>query len=105
MDGPQQAEREKTNRSFKPRQQKRRSKTNPFNRETREAQKRREETEKRAQAREQSEAQRKKKLEDRERMRKAVAKARKPGKDGKRRLGRESHVLLEKVKKLVGEGG
>ena len=30
-----------------------------------------------------------------------MAKARKPGRDGQRRLGRESGLLLEKVKKMV----
>ncbi|KAI6244896.1 hypothetical protein HI914_07060 [Erysiphe necator] len=39
------------------------------------------------------------KLEDRKRFRKAMAKARIPGKNGQRKLGRESVVLLEKIKK------
>jgi hypothetical protein len=38
-------------------------------------------------------------------MNRAVANARKPGKDGKRRLGREGAVLLEKIKKMVGDSG
>ena len=48
------------------------------------------------------EAERQRKAEERERFRRAMAKARKPGRDGQRRLGRESGLLLEKVKKLVG---
>ncbi|KAI1119538.1 hypothetical protein F5Y14DRAFT_7162 [Nemania sp. NC0429] len=46
-------------------------------------------------------AERQRKTEDRERFRRAMAKARKPGRDGQRRLGRESGLLLEKVKKMV----
>ncbi|KAI0444075.1 hypothetical protein F4803DRAFT_278390 [Xylaria telfairii] len=47
-------------------------------------------------------AERERKTEQRERFRRAMAKARKPGRDGQRRLGRESGLLLEKVKKMVG---
>ncbi|KAI1359456.1 hypothetical protein F5Y08DRAFT_319642 [Xylaria arbuscula] len=47
-------------------------------------------------------AERQHKTEERERFRRAMAKARKPGRDGQRRLGRESGLLLEKVKKMVG---
>ncbi|KAI1432805.1 hypothetical protein GGR50DRAFT_696688 [Xylaria sp. CBS 124048] len=47
-------------------------------------------------------AERQRKNEERERFRRAMAKARKPGRDGQRRLGRESGLLLEKVKKMVG---
>lgn len=89
-------------KSIKPMRRERRPRVNPFNRETTQAQKRKEEADERRQIREQADAERKKKLEDRERMRKAVAKARKPGSDGRRRLGRESIVLLERVKKLMG---
>jgi hypothetical protein len=45
---------------------------------------------------------RKEKIEDRERFRKAMAKARTGGRNGQRKLGRESQVLLERVKKMVG---
>ncbi|KAI1747544.1 hypothetical protein F4782DRAFT_520724 [Xylaria castorea] len=48
------------------------------------------------------EAERQRKTEERERFRRAMAKVRKPGRDGQRRLGRESGLLLEKVKKMVG---
>lgn len=43
------------------------------------------------------------KVEERDRFRKAMAKARTGGKNGQRKLGRESMVLLEKVKRAVGE--
>lgn len=46
---------------------------------------------------------RKQKIEERERFRKAMAKARMGGKNGQRKLGRESKVLLERVKRVVGE--
>jgi hypothetical protein len=38
---------------------------------------------------------------ERERFRRAIKKARTPGRDGQRRLGRESGLLLEKVKKMT----
>jgi hypothetical protein len=37
-------------------------------------------------------------------MQRAMAKARKGGVNGQRKLGRESNVLLMKVQKMVGEG-
>ncbi|KAH6673761.1 hypothetical protein B0J14DRAFT_55514 [Halenospora varia] len=43
------------------------------------------------------------KIEERERFRKAMAKARTGGKNGQRKLGRESKVLLERVKRIVGQ--
>jgi hypothetical protein len=46
-----------------------------------------------------SEASHAQKLKDRQRMHQAVAHARKPDKNGNRRLGREGAVLLEKIKK------
>lgn len=39
--------------------------------------------------------------EAREKDRRAMAKARRPGKDGKQKLGRQSNVLLNRVRKLV----
>lgn len=42
------------------------------------------------------------KIEERERFRRAMAKARVGGKNGQRKLGMESKVLLEKVKRMVG---
>ena len=43
------------------------------------------------------------KNEERERFRKAMAKARTGGRNGQRKLGRESQILLERVKRMVGE--
>jgi hypothetical protein len=80
-------------------------KPNPYAQESQEAQRRREEAEAKEQAFQKSYLERKKKMQSRERMNRAVANARKPGKDGKRRLGREGAVLLEKIKKMVGESG
>ncbi|KAI1294283.1 hypothetical protein F5Y03DRAFT_373291 [Xylaria venustula] len=51
---------------------------------------------------ERRDAERQRKTDERERFRRAMAKARKPGRDGQRRLGRESGLLLEKVKRMVG---
>ncbi|KFY10466.1 hypothetical protein V492_05003, partial [Pseudogymnoascus sp. VKM F-4246] len=45
---------------------------------------------------------RKAKVEERERHRRAMAKARTGGKNGQRKLGRESVVLLDKVRRMVG---
>lgn len=46
---------------------------------------------------------RREKIEERERFRKAMAKARTGGKNGQRKLGKESKVLLERVKRIVAE--
>lgn len=43
------------------------------------------------------------KIAEREKYRKAMAKARTGGRNGQRKLGRESKVLLERVKRIVGE--
>lgn len=45
----------------------------------------------------------KEKIEERERFRKAMAKARTGGKNGQRKLGKESQVLLERVQRMVGK--
>ncbi len=46
---------------------------------------------------------REKAIADRERYRKAIAKAKEPGRDGKRKVGREGKLLLDRVKKMMGE--
>ena len=46
---------------------------------------------------------RKGKIEERERFRKAMAKARSGGRNGQRKLGKESQVLLERVRRMVEE--
>lgn len=75
----------------------------PFEKEARLAQERREEDEKRRQEAGEARAERQRKIEERERFRKAMAKARTGGKNGQRKLGRESKVLLERVKNIVAE--
>ena len=75
----------------------------PFQKEAQLAQQRKEEAEARRKAIEEANQQRVLKMEERERFRKAMAKARTGGKNGQRKLGRESMVLLEKVRRVVGE--
>lgn len=74
-----------------------------FSKEAALGQKRKEEAEARRKAREEAERQRQEKIAQRERMRKQMAKARSTGRDGKRKLGREAPVLLERVKRIVGD--
>jgi len=78
-------------------------KPHPFAKESGFALKKREEAEARREAIEESNRQREEKLADRERMRRMTTTARKPDRNGQRKLGRESKVLLERVKRLVGE--
>ncbi|KAL8929229.1 MAG: hypothetical protein Q9208_001312 [Pyrenodesmia sp. 3 TL-2023] len=75
----------------------------PFEKEARLAQERREEDEKRRHEAEEARAEQQRKLKERERFRKAMAKARTGGKNGQRKLGRESKVLLERVKNIVAD--
>lgn len=84
-------------------QRPRRPKSIPFQKEAVLAQQRREEREKRQKEIGESHQQRQAKLEERERFRKAMAKARSGGRDGQRKLGRESKVLLEKVQRMMNE--
>lgn len=46
---------------------------------------------------------RERRVRERQRFRKVSARAREVGPDGRRKLGRESEVLLEKVKRMVGQ--
>lgn len=87
----------------KPDRRQRKPKSVPFKREQEQAQKRKAEAEERRKAREEAERQRQQKIDERERFRRSMAKARTGGPNGQRKLGRESNVLLEKVKKMVGE--
>ena len=75
----------------------------PFQKEAQQAQQRREEHEERQKEIEEANRQRQAKIEERERFRKAMAKARSGGRNGKRKLGRESKVLLEKVQRMMAE--
>lgn len=79
----------------------RRPKPIPFEKEARLAEKRKAEADARRKEIEEAQRQRQRKIEERERFRKAMAKARTGGKNGQRKLGRESKVLLEKVKRFV----
>jgi len=79
----------------------RKPKSIPFAREHRQATRAKQEVEERRRAREEAERQRQQKLEERDKFRRAMAKARTPGRDGKKKLGRESTILLDKVKKMV----
>ncbi|KAI4242954.1 MAG: hypothetical protein L6R42_010868, partial [Xanthoria sp. 1 TBL-2021] len=81
----------------------RRPKPVPYEKEARVAQQRKEETDARREAAEKGRLERQHKIEERERFRKAMAKARTGGKNGQRKLGRESKVLLERVQSLITE--
>jgi len=74
-----------------------------FDKETAIAETRKAEAEARRKEFEQRQDDKKRKTEERERFRKAMAKARTGGKNGQRKLGRESNVLLEKVKRMMAE--
>lgn len=80
-----------------------RPKPTPFQKEAQLAQQRKEERERRQKEIEEANRQRQTKIEERERFRKVIAKARSGGKDGKRKLGLESKVLLEKVQRMMAE--
>ena len=73
----------------------------PFRKEAHLAQQRREEKERRRKGIEESIRQRQAKIDEREVFRKAMAKARSGGRDGQRKLGRESKVLLGKVQRMM----
>lgn len=75
----------------------------PFEKEARLAQERKEEIKRRREEAEKARSERQRKIEERERFRKAMAKVRTGGKNGQRKLGRESKILLERVKNLVAE--
>ncbi|KAI1079506.1 hypothetical protein F5B20DRAFT_166859 [Whalleya microplaca] len=84
----------------------RRRKQNPrkpgyFDKAVADAEHNKAETEARAQEIERRNQERNRKLAEREKFRRAMVKARTPGRDGKRRLGRESGLLLEKAKKIA----
>ena len=88
----------------RPRERKpKRLKPVPFSKEARKAQQLKEEADRRHKVIEEANIQRQQKIEERERFRRAMAKARIGGKNGQRKLGRESRVLLEKVKRVMNE--
>ncbi len=79
----------------------RRPRPAPFSKEAKLAEQRKAEAETRRKAREEANLQRQQKTAERERFRKAMAKARAGDKNGQRKLGRESHILLERVQQLM----
>ncbi|KAK4235860.1 hypothetical protein C8A03DRAFT_17443 [Achaetomium macrosporum] len=86
-------------------QQKRPRKQRPsyFARELAAAERAKKQAEERAAELARREQERQQRIAERERYRKMMAKAKAPGRDGKRKIGRESKVLLERVKKIMGE--
>ena len=92
-------------RSFYPRHPRERKNRKPgyFEKEEAYAEQKRAEAEARREEFERRDKERRQKIEERERFRKAMAKARSGGRNGQRKLGKESQVLLERVKRMVGE--
>ena len=86
-----------------PRKRIRKPKPIPFAKEVQLAQERKEEAERKRKAIQEARQEWQRNVEERERFRKAMAKARTGGKNGQRKLGRESKVLLEKVMKRMAE--
>jgi len=84
-------------------QRQKRAKPMPFAKQVQEADTRRRETEERRQRYERANKERQEKLDERERFRRTMAKARTGGRNGQRKLGRESTVLLEKVQRMMGK--
>ncbi|KAF2127633.1 hypothetical protein P153DRAFT_368214 [Dothidotthia symphoricarpi CBS 119687] len=81
---------------------KKQPRSQPFRKEAEIAQKNKAEADARRKARNDAENERSIRLAERERFRKTMAKAR-GGPDGKRKLGRESTVLLAKAQRLMGK--
>ncbi|KAL2061770.1 hypothetical protein VTL71DRAFT_7148 [Oculimacula yallundae] len=89
--------------SQRPREQQRRGKKPAyFEKEQAFAEQQRAEAEARRAEFERRDRERKEKTEERERWRRMMGKARTGGKNGQRKLGKESQVLLERVKRMVG---
>ena len=89
-------------KAYQPSARARSSKVPPFAREERIAAERRAKEEQRVNDRAEADAQREVKLAERARWQKSWRKARRPDRDGRRRLGRQSKLLLQKVLRLVG---
>ncbi|KIV98795.1 uncharacterized protein PV09_09447 [Verruconis gallopava] len=79
----------------------RKRKLDPFAKEASLAQKQKEAAQRRRAEREEAERQRQQKIRERERLQRMIKKAKRPTADGKRKLGRESGYLLEKVKQMM----
>jgi len=82
---------------------KKRGRLQPFQKEEELARRKKEQAEVQQKAREEAEKERTRRLAERERFRKTMAKARHGGPNGQRKLGRESTVLLEKAKRMMGK--
>ena len=91
--------------SFQKGHRQRRSNNRPgyFEKEQAYAEQRKAEAEARRLEFERRDKERKQKIEERQRFRRVMAKARTGGKNGQRKLGKESKVLLEKVMRIVGQ--
>lgn len=81
----------------------RRLRPQPFEKEAELGRRKMEKAEAQRIAHEEAQKERALKIAERERFRKAMAKARHGGPNGQRKLGRESTVLLEKARRLVGK--
>ena len=81
----------------------RRPRPQPFEKEAEIGRQKLERAEAQRVAHEKAQKERALKIAERERFRKAMAKARRGGPNGQRKLGRESNVLLEKARRLVGK--
>lgn len=103
MDGPEEQANDDdvpADRQHK-RGQGRRHKHDPFTKQVSHAQRQKAEADRRRHEREEADSQRQRKIEEREKMQRLIRKAKRPTVDGKRKLGRESEFLLEKVKRMV----
>lgn len=80
-----------------------RQRPHPFDKETEIGRQKKEKAAALQKARDEADKERARKLAERERFRKTMAKARHGGPNGQRKLGRESTVLLEKARRLVGK--
>lgn len=85
------------------RRKNKRRKPRPFDKEGKVAQKRQADGEAKKQAFKESDKQRQLKSGEREKFRKVMAKARSGGRNGQRKLGLESKVLLQKAKRTMVE--
>jgi hypothetical protein len=90
---------------YKPQQQKRPRKQNKpdyYTKELATAERVKKQAEERAAEFARRDQERQSRIAERERYRKAMAKAKTPGRDGKPKVGRESKLLLERVMRIVG---
>ena len=101
-DADDQQQQQQQPRQPRQRHQKRQRRPDYFSKQLAAAEEAKKQAEERAAEAARREQERQKRMAERERYRKAMAKAKAPGRDGKRKIGRESKVLLERVQKLMG---